>query len=215
MSIKGFLDSKIVKNDVGEPTYLSWKETLSYAVGRGAQGMGTSMMGNVNYFLTNIMAIPTALVANIRLWNGLWDAINDIMMGVIVDKTRSKHGRMRAYILYAPFACAFFTVMFFMGRADFPMWMKLVYTLIAFVGWGMAYTAFDIPMGALAFSITPNGIERTKLFGFSSIVRAVLGALPGGFVAIALAMVNVVGGFLVTGRMLAMFKHRKEGPRDE
>ena len=41
--VKSFLNSKIVKKDVGEPTYLTWKEALSYAMGRGAQGMSTSM----------------------------------------------------------------------------------------------------------------------------------------------------------------------------
>ena len=42
-NVKEFLNSKIIKTDVGEETYLTWKETLSYAVGRGAQGMNTSM----------------------------------------------------------------------------------------------------------------------------------------------------------------------------
>lgn len=41
--ISDFLNSKIVKSDVGEETVLTWKETLSYALGRGAQGMNTSM----------------------------------------------------------------------------------------------------------------------------------------------------------------------------
>lgn len=41
--VKSFFNSKIVKKDVGEPTYLTWKEALSYAMGRGAQGMSTSM----------------------------------------------------------------------------------------------------------------------------------------------------------------------------
>ncbi len=41
--INDFLNSKIIKKDVGEETYLTWRETLSYAVGRGAQGMNTSM----------------------------------------------------------------------------------------------------------------------------------------------------------------------------
>ena len=40
--VKSFFNSKIVKKDVGEPTYLTWKEALSYAMGRGAQGMSTS-----------------------------------------------------------------------------------------------------------------------------------------------------------------------------
>lgn len=54
--VKSFLDSKIVKTDVGEESYLTWRETISYAVGRGAQGMNTSMTSSkyVNYFLTNV-----------------------------------------------------------------------------------------------------------------------------------------------------------------
>ena len=51
--VKSFLNSKIVKKDVGEPTYLTWKEALSYAMGRGAQGMSTSMTASkyVNFLL--------------------------------------------------------------------------------------------------------------------------------------------------------------------
>ena len=45
--VKSFFNSKIVKKDVGEPTYLTWKEALSYAMGRGAQGMSTSMTASL------------------------------------------------------------------------------------------------------------------------------------------------------------------------
>ena len=57
--VKDFLDSKIVTKDVGEETYLTWRETLSYALGRGAQGMNTSMTSSkyVNFFLTNVLFV--------------------------------------------------------------------------------------------------------------------------------------------------------------
>lgn len=47
-----FLNRKIIQKDVGEETYLTWKETISYALGRGAQGMSTSMTSSkyINYF---------------------------------------------------------------------------------------------------------------------------------------------------------------------
>ena len=61
--------------------------------------------------------------------------------------------------------------------------VHIIYTTFLFVMLDVTYTAFDIPMGALAFSITPSGIERTKLFGVSSITRSVVGALPQVFVA--------------------------------
>jgi len=187
--MKKFLSSKIVKGDAAGETFLTWKETLSYAVGRGAQGMGTSMMsGQVNYFVTNLLGISPTVFGLIRFWGGLWDAVNDVMLGILVDKTRSKHGKMRPYILYAPIVTALFTLLFFVGGANLPMGWKLAYITVLFVCWDMAYTAFDIPMGALAFSITPNAVERTKLFGVSSIVRAVFAAMPAGFVTIALAI---------------------------
>ncbi len=208
--LKSFLDSKIVKNDVGEETVLTWRETVSYALGRGAQGMSTSTMSSstVNYFLTNLLGIDTGLVANIRLWSGLWDAFNDPLMGVLVDKTHTKDGKMRPYIRYAPYLCAFFTALTFFNNENFPSLFKIIFAIVALVGWDMSYTAFDIPMGALAFSITPSGIERTKLFGVSSIVRAVAGAIPGAVIPVALLFpyfAEHTKGAYVTSAVIAFF----------
>ncbi len=85
--VKSFFNSKIVKKDVGEPTYLTWKEALSYAMGRGAQGMSTSMTASkyVNFFITDVLHIKARHASNIRLYCGIFDAINDPIMGVIVD----------------------------------------------------------------------------------------------------------------------------------
>lgn len=104
-------------------------------------------------------------------------------MGVIVDKTRTKNGQMRPYIKWAPLFVSLVMILFFIGSADASPVFNIIYTTVLFIGLDVTYTAFDIPMGALAFSITPSGIERTKLFGISSIVRSVLGALPQVFVA--------------------------------
>lgn len=178
-SVKGFLNSKIIKNDVGEETYLTWRELLSYAVGRGAQGMNTGMTSSkyVNFFLTNVLfkklSDPMGTASIIRLFCGIFDAINDPIMGVIVDRTRTKNGQMRPYIKWAPIFVSIVMVLFFVGSADAPPVFNIIYTTILFVGLDVTYTAFDIPMGALAFSITPSGIERTKLFGISNIVRSV------------------------------------------
>lgn len=188
-SVKEFLNTKIITKDVGEDTYLTWKETLSYAIGRGAQGMNTSMTSSkyINFFLTNVLfkklSDPMGVASKIRFFCGIFDAINDPMMGVIVDKTRTKDGQMRPYIKWAPIFVSIVMVLFFIGSADASPLFNIIYTTILFVGLDVTYTAFDIPMGALAFSITPSGIERTKLFGISSITRSVLGALPQVFVA--------------------------------
>lgn len=187
--IKAFLDSKLVKKDVGEETVLTWGETMSYALGRGAQGMNTSMTASkyVNYYLTNVLlknlSNPTATVSQIRLYCGIFDAINDPIMGVIVDKTRTKNGQMRPYIKWAPIFVSIVMVLFFIGSSDTPNVLNVIYATVLFVLLDVSYTAFDIPMGALAFSITPSAVERTKLFGVSSITRSICAAVPTVFVA--------------------------------
>lgn len=187
--ITEFLDSKIIKKDIGEETYLTWRETLSYAVGRGAQGMNTGMTSSkyINFFLTNVLfkklKDPMGIASKIRFYCGIFDAINDPVMGVIVDRTRTKNGQMRPYIKWAPWFVSLVMVLFFIGSADAAPWFNILYTTILFVGLDVTYTAFDIPMGALAFSVTSSGVERTKLFGISSITRSILGSLPMVFVA--------------------------------
>lgn len=182
-----FLDKKIVTKDVGEETYLSWREALSYAAGRGAQGMSTSMTASkyVNFFITDVLHIKTSHAANIRLYCGMFDAVNDPVMGVLVDKTRTKYGKMRLYIKFAPYFVSLFMLLFFIGSNSLSYALKLALAIVAFVGLDVTYTAFDVPMGALAFSMTPNGTERTKLYGVASIGRMILGAIPTVLVAAA------------------------------
>ena len=183
--IKTFLDRKIVTKDVGEETYINWREALSYAAGRGAQGMTTGMTASkyVNYFITNVLHIEMAHASRIRLFCGIFDAVNDPMMGVLVDKTRTKYGKMRPYIKFAPYFVAFFILLFFIGGGTLPYGMKLALTVFAFVGLDVTYTAFDVPMGALAFSMTPNGTERTELYGIASTGRTSLGPVTTVLVA--------------------------------
>ncbi|MBQ9507002.1 MAG: MFS transporter [Clostridia bacterium] len=185
--IGNFLDRKIVTKDVGEQTYISWREALSYAMGRGAQGMSTSMTASkyVNFFITDVLHIDSGHASNIRLFCGIFDAINDPVMGVLVDKTRTKYGKMRPYIKFAPYFVSLFMLMFFIGNDKLSYGLKLALTVFAFVGLDVTYTAFDVPMGALAFSMTPNGTERTKLYGIASIGRMILGAIPTALVAFA------------------------------
>ena len=209
--VKSFFNSKIVKKDVGEPTYLTWKEALSYAMGRGAQGMSTSMTASkyVNFFITDVLHIKARHASNIRLYCGIFDAINDPIMGVIVDKTRSRWGKMRGYIKFAPYFVSLFMILFFVGNNDLSYGFKMALTVFAFVGLDVTYTAFDVPMGALAFSMTPNGTERTKLYGIASIGRMIIGALPAALVAFAAWLPyfnsNLDKAYLVAAVLSAVF----------
>ena len=191
---KGFLDGKLVKGDTGEETYLTWKEALGYGMGKGAQGMTTSIMNSspANYFITNIFGISAGRAASIRFFCGLWDAVNDPILGFLLDRTRSREGdKMRPYIKWAPFLSALFTLLFFVGQPGWSPAFKLAFMVVAFVGWDMAYTCVDVPIGALALSITPNAVERVKLFGVANIMRTVMGIATGGIISVALTIKSV------------------------
>ena len=138
-----------------------------------------------NFFITDVLHIKARHASNIRLYCGIFDAINDPIMGVIVDKTRSRWGKMRGYIKFAPYLVSLFMILFFVGNDNLSYGMKMALTVFAFVGLDVTYTAFDVPMGALAFSMTPNGTERTKLYGIASIGRMIVGAIPAALVAFA------------------------------
>ena len=160
------------------------RDKIGYALGDAAGLMTFALVGSfLQVFYTNVLYIDPKKITMLFLIARIWDAINDPMMGVIVDKTRTKDGQMRPYIRWAPLFVSLVMVLFFIGSADANPIFNIVYTTFLFVMLDVTYTAFDIPMGALAFSITPSGIERTKLFGVSSIVRSVVGALPQVFVA--------------------------------
>ena len=209
--VKSFLKKKKKKKKKNEPTYLTCKEALSYALGRGAQCMSTSMTSSkyVNFFITDVLHIKARHASNIRLYCGIFDAINDPIMGVIVDKTRSRWGKMRGYIKFAPYFVSLFMILFFVGNNDLSYGFKMALTVFAFVGLDVTYTAFDVPMGALAFSMTPNGTERTKLYGIASIGRMIIGALPAALVAFAAWLPyfnsNLDKAYLVAAVLSAVF----------
>lgn len=80
--------------------------------------MSTSMTASkyVNFFITDVLHIKARHASNIRLYCGIFDAINDPIMGVIVDKTRSRWGKMRGYIKFAALFCFPFYDSFLCGQ---------------------------------------------------------------------------------------------------
>ena len=94
----------------------------------------------------------------------VWDAINDPMMGVIVDKIkRTKDGKFRPYLKYMGIPLGIFTILTFLVIPNMPQGMKLPYAYITYIGFGMAYTAINIPYGSLASVMTNDPVQRTEL----------------------------------------------------
>lgn len=121
-------------------------------------------------FYTDAFGISAAAVGTLMMVSRIWDAINDPMMGVIVDKRKAgKNGKFRPYIKYAGLPLGIFTILTFLVIPNMPENMKLPYAYITYIGFGMAYTAINIPYGSLASVMTSDPVERTSLSTFRNL----------------------------------------------
>ncbi len=141
------------------------------------------------YFYTDVFGIPAAAAGTLLLVSRFWDAINDPIMGIIADRTNTKWGKFRPYLVWASGPLAVIGVFTFV-TPDFSMTGKIVYAYIMYILIMMAYTAVNIPYSALMGVLSPNSMERTSV----STYRFVL-AFIGAFIVqgATLPLVNFFG----------------------
>jgi GPH family glycoside/pentoside/hexuronide:cation symporter len=116
-------------------------------------------------FYTDVFGIDAKVASFMFLITRVWDMINDPIMGMIADRTHTRWGKFRPYLLwvavpYGILACAMFIT------PELSRNMKVVYAYITYILATMAYTAINIPYSSLMAVITPNPRERTTLAQF-------------------------------------------------
>ena len=148
---------------------------LSYGVGNiGLQMLIAGMSFFLMIFYTDVALVPPAIAGAALLVGKVWDTINDPVFGWISDRTRSRHGRRRVFLIYGAIPLALATAAVWMV----PPGLNPIY---AFLWVAISYTVFDtiltmvqIPYTALAAEMTRDYDERTSLS-----VVASFGALAG------------------------------------
>ncbi|MBM7587330.1 GPH family glycoside/pentoside/hexuronide:cation symporter [Bacillus pakistanensis] len=162
---------------------LGTKEKVSYGLGDLASNFVWGMTSAyLLFFYTDIFGISAAAVGTLFLITRIWDAINDPMMGVIVDKTKSRHGKTRPYLLYLSIPFGILSVLTFI-TPDFSDTGKLVYAYITYFLLGMIYTAINLPYGALMSTMTRDSNEKSQLGSFR-----MMGLAVGTIIVSALTM---------------------------
>ncbi len=159
------------------------QDKVGYMLGDFGNSLLFNFIGSyLLVFYTDAFGISAAAVGTLMAVSRIWDAINDPMMGVFVDKRKpGKDGKFRPYIKYMGIPLGIFTILTFLVIPNMPENMKLPYAYITYIGFGMAYTAINIPYGSLASVLTNNPVERTSLstlrnlsVSFSQIILMVL-----------------------------------------
>lgn len=113
-------------------------------------------------FYTDVFGISAKHAATMFLVTRIWDMINDPMMGMIADRTNTRWGKFRPYLLWVPIPYGILIYMMFI-TPDWGMNAKLVYAYATYMLATMAYTAVNIPYSSLMAVITPNPKVRTTI----------------------------------------------------
>jgi GPH family glycoside/pentoside/hexuronide:cation symporter len=170
---------------------LTFKEKLGYGLGDTASHFVWDMVGFwLLFFYTDVYKIPAAISGTILMVARFWDMGIDPVIGVISDRTRTRWGKFRPYILFGALPYAVLAILTF-TTPDFGETGKIIYAVATYVLLMTAYAAVNLPYSSLAAVMTADTYERTGL----NIYRFIC-AFGGQFVVtgLALTLVEFFGG---------------------
>ncbi|MEO0605768.1 MAG: MFS transporter, partial [Myxococcota bacterium] len=157
--------------------HLSVTEKVGYSLGDFASNFYWRVFDTfILIFYTDVFGIPAASAATLLLVTRIWDAVNDPMMGILADRTKTRWGRYRPWLIWMILPLVAAGVLTFF-TPDLPTGGKIVYAYVTYILMMMTYTAINIPYSALMGVISPSTQERTSVSQFRFV-----GAFTGGIV---------------------------------
>jgi len=192
-------------------TGLTKKHWFGYMFGDWGGCMTFALMSSIfSIYCTNVLGInATVMGVLVIIWT-IWDAVNDPMMGALMDKAfakkQNKNGKFRPWLLRATpllavSAIAMWTVPTFLDG------IPLLVALFSFkIIYEASYTMFNIPMGSLLSAMSTNDAERASLSSARGVGSMIGNAIPGfaGLTIIGIFGENTSTGYMITGTACAV-----------
>ena len=153
---------------MGEKRYLKWYNKLGYGSGDFAGNVVYAFLSSfVMLYLTNTVGLNPGIIGTLIMVSKLFDGVSDIFFGTMIDKTKSKLGKARPWMLYAYIGCAVTLVANFaipasLGRTAQYAWFFIAYTMLNAV----FFTANNIAYASLVTFCTRNSKERVEMGSF-------------------------------------------------
>lgn len=150
-----------------------------YAFGIGAIGKDAicNLVGAfLMLYFTDTLGLSAAFVGVLFFAARIWDAVNDPMMGMIVDNTRSKYGKFRIWLVIGTLVNSVFFLLLFTTLGIENRTMLMVYTSVMYILYGMTYTIMDVPYWSWLPNLSSNPRERESI----SVIPRIFASL-GGF----------------------------------
>lgn len=188
------MNSKKIAEGIG--TKLSLKEKLGYGVGDTASHFVWDMVGFwILIFYTDTFGISAAAAGTIMLIARAWDMVSDPLMGIISDRTKTRWGKFRPYILWMALPYSILAVLTF-STPDFGDTGKVIYAAITYFLLMTVFTAINLPYSSLGAVMTSDSYERAGLNSYRFIFA-------------------FVGQFIVTGTALTLAEFFGKGDQSK
>lgn len=155
------------------------KEKYSFGIGAFGKDLVVNLIGiYLMYYLTDILGVAAGFVGSLYFVARIWDAINDPVMGMIVDKT--KWGKFRPWLVIGTLINSIVTIILF-TNFDLTGTSLYIFISIMYILWGMTYTMMDVPYWSWLPNLTNNPTEREEVSVipriFASLANLILGAI--------------------------------------
>jgi glucuronide carrier protein len=150
---QGFVDERL-------PT----RSVVGYGFGDFANNLAfTLSTAFLLYYYTDVAGLSAAAVATMFFVVRLWDAFADLFAGRMVDRTMTRMGKFRPFILFGAVPLLFLSYLTFHVPASLDDGAKLLYAYVTYAALGLLYSMVNIPYGSLASAMTQSVNERAKL----------------------------------------------------
>lgn len=191
-SIKSFFNGTVLPHRGVVPR----KECLWYAAGIAGQNISCGMVGGwFYYFCTDIAYYDMRIIATIITIARIWDAVNDPLMGVLVDRHRFKNGeKLRPWLKISPIAAGVCAILMFIkpGFTENSLFLQGAFILIIYLLYDMTFTIQDISMWGMSAVMSPNSDERGRVAQWGRI-GATVGSWIPGLIPVFISIANKVG----------------------
>ena len=169
----------------------SWFTKISYGIGATGKGLSYGVYGKLEIFLLTVLRIDKKLLMPLFFFEKIFDGVNDMMMGIIIDNTYTKWGKFRPWCFIGAVTNAIMVVATFgppgalLGR---PVWL-FVYVAFFYVLWDVSYTPVDVAYYAMIPALSSSPKERDQ---FAMIPRLFSG-IVGIPMAFTMSIVQKIG----------------------
>lgn len=187
-----------------EKKYLKTSETLSFSFSAFGRSMIYTLMSTfLLIFYTDAMKLSPTHAGLIILAARIFDAANDPIMGIIADKTKTKFGKLRPYLLFSPILIMISTAaLFYVPNLEYGG--RLAYATITYLVWGVCFTIQDVPFWGMSAVVSPLENERNKFLSTARIFSTIGGVVPTLLVPVLRNGLGNTKGYFISGLIFAV-----------